>query len=75
MIANSTAKSIKDTIIGTAKDQANKVKEADPMFHAKVTPMGEEKTGQVNQEMNEETEKLQKKGALHKKEDDSFNLM
>lgn len=45
------------------------------MVHAKVTPMGEEKTGQVNQEMNEETEKLRKKGARHKKEEDSFNLM
>lgn len=86
------AKSIKDTITGTAKDQTNKVKETssggikdqtdkvketDPLFHAKVTPMGEEKTplSRPDQEMNEETKNLQKKGAQRKQEEDSFNLM
>lgn len=75
-LVKDTFNSVSDTVKGgTAK------KEADPLFHAKIDPMGggeensNKKTPLQNPQMNPETEKLQKKGAKHKMEEDSFNLM
>ena len=68
-LVKDTINSVADSVKSTAHDQA------DPLFHAKIDPMGGEKTPLQKPEMNQKTEELQKKVAKHKKEEDSFNLM
>ncbi len=68
-LVKDTINSVAEAVKGTAKE------ETDPLFHAKIDPMGGEKTTLQKPQMTPKTEELQKKGAKHKKEEDSFNLM
>ena len=78
-LVKDTINTVKESVFGSKPSNNTPSEADDPIKAAEIDPMGQTPSRPTQHDpqepLNKETEELQKKGALRKAEEDSFNLM